>query len=127
MRIKAFVVSLLLLAIILVPGACCAQKPVEIYWDGASVNGVEPPPSMNLYYRIDYKNVEDTEWINIYTFEPHLGIGVEHTKSYTLSNYGTFEFRVTSVLEIGIETQEMYCYTNTISYIDFVNGGCGVR
>jgi len=121
--------------------SCCGQvvyvfePTVELHWDGANIDGLEPPASFNNYYVGLQRNKGETNWASadtVFTNFPHIAMDAEHVNRVLIAGAqpGTYEYLIQFISKEGvtvIAVAECQIPVDVIYLEEAFIPGCGAR
>jgi len=98
------------------------------YWAGFGGPGCEEfPTEATVHYTFEFALTGSELYTVLVDNVPHLGVGVEHTQTFTLPDFEGYDYRVTCTAELDGQTFTALCEVVDVKIFVVCPGACGVR
>lgn len=99
-----------------------------LYWTGFGGPGCEEfPTEAVIHYTVEWAPTGSDLYAILVDDLPHLGVGVEHTTTFTLPDLAGYDYRITCTAELGGQTFTGECVVEDVRIFTVCPGACGAR
>jgi len=99
-----------------------------LYWSGFGGPGCEEfPTEAVVHYTVEWAPTGSELYAVLIDDLPHLGVGVEHTTTFTLPDFDGYDYRITCTAELDGQTFTADCEVVDVRIFVVCPGECGAR
>ena len=98
------------------------------YWAGFGGPGCEEfPTEAIVHYTLEYAPTGSELYVVLADSLPHLGVGIEHTQTFTIPDFAGYDYRVTCTADLEGQIFTASCAVVDVKIFAVCPGDCGVR